>query len=117
MTTPEPITEDQAKAALAAIENQFKVYIQAYEGTSRPILRQPGHEGPFWSIDWEEGPTEWALRAFHGGIDWDIINELKAEGVGYTDALKVAQDPAVACPEGVFAEPVNSFILGLYPAF
>lgn len=45
-----------------------------------------------WAIVWEEGPFEWALRP-----GWD-------------------QDVRDAIPDGVFAEPIESFSLGLYPA-
>jgi len=51
-----------------------------------------------WAIVWEEGPYEW-VHYLDGGIE---------EEFGFT--LK-----AIDMPEGVFAEPIESFSLGLYP--
>jgi hypothetical protein len=51
-----------------------------------------------WAIVWEEGPFEW-VHYLDGGIE---------EEFGFT--LK-----PVPMPKGVFAEPIESFSLGLYP--
>ncbi len=115
MPTVTPISETLAKAALTAIEEQFEPFITACDGTSRPTLHGPGHEGDHWVISWEEGPHEWAMRAFTGGIDDEVMAHARAVGVDHANALKIAQDPAKACPAGVFAEPIMTFILGLYP--
>lgn len=132
MSNEHAISRELAEAALAAIREQFKAYLQPYtmdDGTVLPApegpelvedFRQEGH----WAICWESGPDEWALRAFAGGVDPEIWHEMYAElrsqGMSEADATAgarvIAQDPAVACPPGVYAEPYMSFILGLFPA-
>lgn len=54
-----------------------------------PTPYKPGHEGPMWVLSLEGGPEDWPIRA---------SEELR-------DKL----------PDGVFAEPVTSWCLGLYP--
>lgn len=54
-----------------------------------PAMYKPGHEGAMWVLSLE-GYGEWA-----------------------TD---ISADPDVKWPEGVFAEPVADWCLGLYPA-
>jgi hypothetical protein len=55
-------------------------------------LYPPGHEGPMWVVSFEgyEDDTPWPIRL--AAIDG-------------------------AFPDGVFAEPVTSWCLGLYPAY
>lgn len=54
-----------------------------------PTPYKPGHEGPMWVLSLE-GYEDWAIR--------------------------ISADDAVQWPDGVFAEPVASWCLGLYPA-
>lgn len=113
MSKPKNLTKAKAQQALKAVEQQFAVYIEAgYDG---PKLYEPGHQCSGWAIGWEEGPYEWPYRAFEGGTDEELFELAQAE-VGAEGAAKLANDPGAACPEGVFAEPVNHWCLGLYPA-
>lgn len=54
-----------------------------------PTPYKPGHEGPMYVLSLE-GCEDWAVR--------------------------ISQDDTVVWPEGVFAEPVAGWCLGLYPA-
>lgn len=59
-------------------------------GEGGPNLRDNDHEElpeGCWSIDWEEGPYEWAYNY-----------STRASG------------------RGLLLEPINSFVLGIYPA-
>lgn len=51
-----------------------------------------------WAIVWEEGPYEW-VHYLDGGIEEEFGFDLKP----------------VPMPKGIFAEPIESFSLGLYP--
>lgn len=76
-----------AEKVVAEVEESFASYIAA--GYPKPFLFEGSHEDlpdDAWVISWEEGPHEWAYR------------------FGPTNVL------------GVFAEPVYSWCLGLYPA-
>lgn len=54
---------------------------------------------PTTAVVWEEGPFEWAILATTGGItEW-----------GYSVS-------PIALPKGVFAEPITTWAIGLYPA-
>jgi hypothetical protein len=55
-----------------------------------PAMYKPGHEGPMWVLSLEGGPEDWPLQ---------ICEALRDKW-----------------PSGVFAEPVNTWCLGLYPA-
>lgn len=134
------LSKQLAEAAHAAIREQYKTYLEPYQfdnGSSSPGIDPPtlvenyadtGH----WAISWEEGPDEWAMRAFQGGFSEELYT------LGYPDALhvaktekglvgeqaerwaaeearKVATEQGAPCPKGVFAEPYYSFVLMLYP--
>jgi hypothetical protein len=58
-------------------------------GSGLPTPYRPGHEGRMWVLSLE------------GADDWTI---------------RITNDPEVRWPDGVFAEPVNGWCLGLYPA-
>lgn len=109
----EQLTQAQARACLAAVEKQFASHIT--EGC-RPALVQAGHQCSGWAIVWEDGPHEWALRAFHGGYDEETYQLAREAGFTPERAEDAARVGGVPCPEGVLAEPVMSFTLGLYPA-
>jgi len=55
-----------------------------------PALFKPGHEGPMYVLSLEDGPEDWPMQ---------ICDALYGKW-----------------PAGVFAEPVSSWCLGLYPA-
>jgi hypothetical protein len=54
-----------------------------------PTPYKPGHEGPMWVLSLE-GYEDWTVR--------------------------ISNDDTVQWPAGVFAEPVNTWCLALYPA-
>lgn len=55
----------------------------------KPTPYKPGHEGPMWVLSLEGGPEDWPMQVCEALRDkW---------------------------PAGVFAEPVTSWCLGLYP--
>lgn len=105
------ISELQARACLAAIESQFAAYVT---GSCRPTLAHPGEQCSGWAIVWEDGPYEWAYRAFQGGDDEEVYHLALDADFTPCQARRAAQVGGVPCPDGVFAEPVMSFILGLY---
>ncbi len=100
MTTPNTLEEQ----ALEMVRDRFAVYIL------------PGDQGPQlkdWqgqpAIVWEDSsPYEWAFLATAGGIDEELAG-LMAE-LGQT----VKPIEPIEWPEGLHAEPIMSFILGLY---
>jgi hypothetical protein len=55
-----------------------------------PTPYKPGHEGPMWVLSLESGPEDWAIR--------------------------ITEDLRDRWPNGVHAEAVYSWCLGLYPA-
>lgn len=65
-------------------------FADKYPDCDRPTPYKPGHEGPMWVLSLEGGPDDWPILLSH--------------------------DDTVTWPDGVFAEPVNSWCLGLYPA-
>lgn len=86
------ITRSDAEAVVAAIVNRWP---DAASSAGSPNLRDPDHEGldpGCWSIDWEGSVDDWTIH--------------------FTGAVSTG---AVALPVGVFAEPINGCILGLYP--
>jgi hypothetical protein len=56
--------------------------------------------GSTWSIVWEEGPFEWAYLFPHGGVE---------EEFGFR-----RQDVSSLIPDGVFAEPITSWSIGVH---
>lgn len=71
-----------------------------YDGV--PELFEPGHHTSGWSIAWEGGdaPYEWTIQVCHGDLTPSPTTGRKR----------------VAWPRGVFVEPVNGCVLGIYPA-
>lgn len=84
------LTIGKAEACRKTADEWFDYYFPAYD---RPVLRKPGHEGPMWVLTLEGGPEDWPL--------------LISGSIG---------DMRATWPAGVFAEPVNSWCLALYPA-
>ncbi|WNO25896.1 hypothetical protein SEA_ALTADENA_74 [Arthrobacter phage Altadena] len=84
------ISRPHALAILERIRLQYASYLAGAPAEDGPRLRDSDHEElreGCWSIDWEEGPYEWAL---------DFAGEVRLPGV--------------------LVEPINSFVLGIYPA-
>lgn len=82
------LTPDQAEAAAHTVDQWFAV--QGYEESEYPRMYKPGHEGPMWVLSLEGGPEDWPMQ---------VCEALRGQW-----------------PAGVFAEPVTSWCLGLYPA-
>jgi hypothetical protein len=111
------ITREKAEATVRAIEGQFKSFIEAYDGRSRPILLDPDtHADDAWSVAWEDGPDEWAYHAFAGGIDEEVYHLAIDAGATTDQAITTATVKPHACPTGVYVEAYYSFVLCLYPA-
>lgn len=114
------ITREQAEQALAAVKEQFKVYIDA--GESEPVLVENWE--PFvyqdgkvvdtetypFAIVWEDGPFEWAYRAKGGGVDEELTRLGRDFEEGYTARTPAATD----WPKGVDGGPYFSYVLTLH---
>lgn len=80
------LSPDQAEAA----ERMVKAWFTSQGAMDSPVMYQPGHEGPMWVLSLEGGPEDWPMLVCEALRDkW---------------------------PDGVFAEPVAGWCLGLYPA-
>lgn len=133
------ITRAKAEAALAAVEEQFRSYVEpttypaftAADGTEfpaetlgplapKPTLVEDWNGG--WAICWEDGPDDWAYRATMGGSSEEervlVASAARENGVDPQTAVDryVKDDEPVTWPKGVYAEPYYSFVLCLYPA-
>lgn len=76
------------RARAEEVQRAVQAHIDGAYGPGWEVaLYPPGHEGEFWALSLE-GCEEWAYGIGDAGI----------------------------IPEGVFAEPVYSWCLGLYPA-
>ena len=84
------LTPDQAEAAAHTVDQWFAIH--GYEESEHPTMYKPGHEGPMWVLSLEGGGDD---------VPWPI---------------QVCDDLRDKWPDGVFAEPVNHWCLGLYPA-
>lgn len=76
-------TREQAEAVLQFVQEAWPEKIEI---GPRPQIFEPGHEGDFWVVSWEEGPEGWAL-----------------------DVSRRARIP------GTFTEPVYSWCLAVHP--
>ena len=89
------ITKAKATAVRNAIARQFAPWVQDGNG---PVLDMDKHGKA--SIIWEVGaPDGWVFLAFDGGIEEEYGFQVKS----------------VKRITGVYCEPVNSCVLGLYP--
>ena len=117
------LTREQAEASLAAIVAQFRTYVEPMTfpavGDSPALTLGPtcplptlleNFDGTPWVVVWEEGPDEWAYRATGGGTSEE--DRVLAAEFGAT----LPDESPTTFPDGVWAEPVFSFALGLYPA-
>lgn len=113
------LTREQAEAALEVIKKQYAIYVEGVDGYEPlcplPVLVEDWADVVGWQIVWEEGPEDWAYRAFVGGTNEEIYQLMIDEGVESGKAATLSRDPVTAKPEGIFTEPYNSFVLSLYP--
>lgn len=132
------ISREQAEAALAAVREQFKKYLEpetfeaftADDGTEHPARTYPplctepklveDWNGSGWAICWEDGPDEWAYRATSGGTSEEerVLVAQAAQEFGYDPKAAVARikaDEPITWPKGVVGGPYYSFVLSLYP--
>jgi len=119
MTATRPLPEAVAQACLNAVRAQFAAYIPPNPGKhEQPRLFPPGHNGSGWVIQWQDptAPHDWTLLAFVGGCNEDLAYELINAGVLREQATARAAIAAAPAPDGVHAEAINPWELGLYPA-
>lgn len=103
------VTQEQAEEVLAKIKEQFAAYLGDGADDEPVLIKDYAHHRAPYVVSWESGPSEWAYRAFVGGIDEELtemVQEFQPGSVMHTDP--VAEVP------GVFCEPVTSFMLGIY---
>ncbi len=123
-----------AEAALAAIREQFREYVEPCDlgdglvvpAGAGPVLREDWDGDGNWAIVWEEGPDQWPLCAFEGGVDPEVFElalpEVRAALPRVSDAearrraRRIVTNRAAECPRGVHAKAHYSFVLLLYPA-
>lgn len=118
VATPTGVTREQAEQALEAVKGQWSYDVA--EGNVPKLVENwdwlESGTTP-WAIVWEEGPDEWAMRAQNGGTD-EEATALARDDSAITEILgeqfTVATPAAVAWPEGVFAEPITPWAVGLY---
>lgn len=103
------VTSKRAQAALDAVREQFKSYIGEDEGPKlvKGYESCYGSKAPY-AIVWEDyAPYDWAIRAGeNGGLD-EEMSSLMGE--------RVETAPAKKWPATVWSEPVNGYVLALYP--
>ena len=123
MTTITTITETQATAALEAVKAQYAPHLapQTVDGETydalypEPTLVWEYTDSGHPAICWEEGPSDWAMLLDGGTSEEDrYLYASLAEEFG--SDVKAPERPAAKMPAGVYAEPIMSFVLGLYPA-
>lgn len=71
-----------------ATQHVVQRWFNARGNDDGPVLYKPGHEGPMWVLSYE-GDYNWTIR--------------------------ICDDMRGMWPDGVFAEPVSGWCLGLYP--
>ena len=110
---PDTITKTQATAAFKVVVARYQEWID--EGWAEPILMK--YDDTTWAVAWEEGPEDWAHVATMGGHSEEhavLAAQAAAEfGVPFNG---VPDEDPLKFPAGVYAEPIYSFMLGLYPA-
>lgn len=92
------VSKSKAEKVLAALLDQCKPWVQ--EGYEPKLVQD--FDDREWTILWEEGPYEWPYLFPHGGVEEEF-------------GFKVA-DVSGQIPEGIFAEPVNHYSVGIYEA-
>lgn len=119
------LNQEQAEAAFEAVKEQFAPHI-GHAGFRDPVLiknykydvwygnRVISTIEPPYAIVWEEGPDTWTYRAREGGRDYESTLELRSVPGVPQDAV-VDTPQAASWPSGVLSEPINNYILGLWP--
>ena len=112
------VSREDAEDVLDAIKRRWPAQEWGLRG---PNLRDHTHEElprGCWSIDWEDGPQDWALHPFETTVDWPTYDLMVQVGMSREDARRSATMAGVEQPhpDTVFCEPIRSFVLGLYPA-
>lgn len=101
-----------AQQCLQLVEQKFSSYIEGGYGPKLIPDYETFSGNSCWAIVWEDGsPYEWAYLATGGGVDEEMAGLMDQEGAGPPDA----HEP-ISWPAGVYAEPIMSMILGLYPS-
>jgi hypothetical protein len=105
------VTKAKAERVLAAVKKKYAPYLDGAGESDQPVIMTEFYSGnaPF-AIVWETGPSDWALVATSGDPteeDWALLAEV---------GLKPSGSKPLAIPAGVYAEPITSYALGLYPA-
>lgn len=77
-TPDDVLSVDDAMACLTRVREQFAEYMTASDSDT-PTLRY-GHEGAYWSIDWEPGPEEWVFKV--DGPDGVLVEPINTVIVG-----------------------------------
>lgn len=124
MTTKAKISRAQAEAALAAVRDRFKPYLEPFEidghvysaAYPEPKLAEDWNDREGWAIVWEEGPDDWAYTVTSGGPSEEERTLVAQAAAEFGADLKPAETPPVRFPKTVYAEPYFSFVLALYPA-
>jgi hypothetical protein len=105
------VTKAKAERVLAAVKKKYAAYLDGADESSQPFLATEFYVGRApYAVVWEMGPSDWALVATSGDPteeDWALLAEV---------GLKPSGSKPLAIPAGVYAEPLTSYALGLYPA-
>lgn len=87
---PKKVSKSKAAKVLKAVESAFAPWVETGPGpTVNEYYSESGHP----VILWEEGPEEWTMLF----TQTDVARKVSAE-------------------QGVYVEPVNHVVLGVYPA-
>jgi hypothetical protein len=112
------VTKKQAEKVRAAVKRQFAAWLNPASEWGEPKLYPGSHEGMsdrYWVIIWEEGPFEWAIKAFNESVDEEVFELARDAGMDRRKAVEVAMVELPPRPTDVFVEPVNGHTLGIYP--
>lgn len=99
------ITAAKAEKVRKSVAKTYATYIEA--GYPEPETRQDEHGT--WHIIWNDGPYEWAYH-FSAAIGSDQMYRVHDPEFGFS-----YPEPS-GLPAGVFLEPVNYSVLGIYEA-
>lgn len=107
------VTRRDAEKVLHALKVQTGMLLAEAEGWPQPVIMEDwdwlGDGGTKWSIVWEEGPYEWAIRFPEGGIDEEASIEAAEFGV------TAVRTRPVALPAHVWTEPITSWAIAILP--
>lgn len=80
-----------------------------------PVLVEDYTDSGHWAIAWEEGPDDWAYLIGGGTSEADHVTYAALSAEFGRDVAPPVR-AAAQMPADVYAEPIMSFVLGLYPA-